>query len=94
MDGLEVCSNGPRAASNVPYPDAHAKDSISDRVLVLEMGADDYLVKPFAFQELLARVHALLRRGPPAASQRFCAIRICDRRQARGWPSAQTAPLS
>jgi two-component system, OmpR family, response regulator MprA len=43
-----------------------AKDSVSDRVIGLETGADDYLVKPFAFPELLARVHALLRRAAPS----------------------------
>jgi DNA-binding response OmpR family regulator len=43
-----------------------ARDKVEDRVRGLEGGADDYLVKPFAFSELLARVGALLRRGPPA----------------------------
>ena len=42
-----------------------ARDAIEDRVLGLEQGGDDYLVKPFAFAELVARVRALLRRGPP-----------------------------
>ncbi|MBO9344500.1 MAG: response regulator transcription factor [Chloroflexi bacterium] len=66
LDGLEVCMRL-RAASNVPILMLTAKDAIPDRVLGLESGADDYLVKPFAFQELLARVHALLRRTQPSS---------------------------
>jgi two-component system response regulator MprA len=66
LDGLEVCARL-RAASNVPILMLTAKDAVSDRVLGLETGADDYLVKPFAFQELLARVHALLRRTQPSS---------------------------
>jgi len=48
-----------------------ARDALHDRVLGLNAGADDYLVKPFAFAELLARVRALLRRGPPNEIARF-----------------------
>ncbi|MCL5997669.1 MAG: response regulator transcription factor [Chloroflexi bacterium] len=66
LDGLEVCKRL-RAASNVPILMLTAKDSVSDRVIGLETGADDYLVKPFAFPELLARVHALLRRAAPSS---------------------------
>jgi two-component system response regulator MprA len=67
MDGLEVCRRL-RAATDVPILMLTAKDSIPDRVAGLDAGADDYLVKPFAFDELLARVRALLRRvGPPQA---------------------------
>jgi two-component system response regulator MprA len=66
LDGLEVCMRL-RAASNIPILMLTAKDAVPDRVLGLESGADDYLVKPFAFQELLARVHALLRRTQPSS---------------------------
>ena len=61
MDGLEVCRRL-REFSDVPIIMVTAKDAVPDRVAGLEAGADDYLVKPFAFDELLARVRALLRR--------------------------------
>jgi two-component system, OmpR family, copper resistance phosphate regulon response regulator CusR len=48
-----------------------ARDAIEDRVLGLDTGADDYLVKPFAFSELLARVRALVRRGTPETTRRM-----------------------
>jgi len=64
MDGLEVCRRL-RAAGSVPIIMLTAKDSVSDRVQGLDAGADDYLVKPFAFDELLARIRALLRRATP-----------------------------
>jgi two-component system response regulator MprA len=61
LDGLEVCRRL-RAAGDVPILMLTARDAIEDRVRGLETGADDYLVKPFAFAELLARLRALLRR--------------------------------
>lgn len=61
MDGLEVCRRL-RTEGKVPILMLTARDGIADRVLGLETGADDYLVKPFAFEELLARIHAILRR--------------------------------
>jgi two-component system OmpR family response regulator len=64
IDGLETCrrlrSDGVRA----PVLMLTARDAIRDRVAALDEGADDYLVKPFAVQELLARLRALVRRGP------------------------------
>lgn len=65
MDGLEVCRRL-RAAESMPILMLTAKDSVTDRVTGLDAGADDYLVKPFAFEELLARLRALLRRSKPA----------------------------
>ncbi len=62
MDGLEVCRRF-RTEGNVPVLMLTARDGVADRVVGLNAGADDYLVKPFAFEELLARVRALLRRG-------------------------------
>ncbi len=61
MDGLEVCKRL-RATGKVPILMLTAKDSVSDRVLGLDAGADDYMVKPFNLDELLARIRALLRR--------------------------------
>lgn len=63
VDGLEVCRRL-RETNNVPVLMLTAKESIEDRVAGLDAGADDYLVKPFALDELLARVRALLRRAP------------------------------
>ncbi len=68
LDGLEVCKRL-RAASDVPILMLTAKDSISSRVEGLDAGADDYLVKPFAFDELLARIRALLRRVGPSQAE-------------------------
>ena len=65
MDGLEVCRRL-RAAGPVPILMLTAKDTVGDRVMGLDAGADDYLVKPFAFDELLARMRALLRRAAPS----------------------------
>lgn len=61
--GLEVLTALRRQKRQLPVLLLTAKDSVEDRVLGLDAGADDYLVKPFAFPELLARVRALLRRG-------------------------------
>ncbi|MEX1248847.1 MAG: response regulator transcription factor [Anaerolineales bacterium] len=61
MDGLEVCRRL-RSMGKVPILMLTAKDSVSDRVLGLDAGADDYMVKPFILDELLARLRALLRR--------------------------------
>ncbi len=64
LDGLEICRRL-RSAGDAPILMLTAKDSVSDRVRGLDAGADDYLVKPFALDELLARVRALLRRARP-----------------------------
>lgn len=61
LDGFEVCKRL-RAVSDVPILMLTAKDEVSDRVTGLDLGADDYLTKPFSFIELLARVRAILRR--------------------------------
>ncbi|RMG99279.1 MAG: DNA-binding response regulator [Chloroflexi bacterium] len=68
MDGLEVCRRL-RQVSDVPILMLTAKETVEDRVRGLDAGADDYLVKPFAFDELMARVRALLRRAQPAKPQ-------------------------
>lgn len=62
VDGLEICRSLRQERSAVPVLMLTARDAVQDRVLGLDAGADDYLVKPFAFDELLARARALLRR--------------------------------
>lgn len=65
IDGLEVCRRLRAAGDEITVLILTARDTIADRVTGLEIGADDYLVKPFALEELLARVKALLRRRHP-----------------------------
>ena len=66
MDGLEVCRRLREADRSLPILLLTAKDAPTDQVAGLEIGADDYVTKPFNFDVLLARVKALLRRGGPA----------------------------
>jgi len=73
--GLDVLSELRRGGDATPVLVLTARDTVADRVSGLDAGADDYLVKPFAFAELLARVRALLRRGRPEAPAR---LRIAD----------------
>jgi DNA-binding response OmpR family regulator len=70
-DGIEVCRELRAQGSGVPILMLTARDAVEDRVHGLDSGADDYLVKPFAFQELLARVRALLRRRGEAKTARL-----------------------
>ena len=63
-DGLLVCAELRRRGLRTPVLMVTARDAVDDRVAGLDSGADDYLVKPFAFAELLARIRALLRREP------------------------------
>jgi len=65
VDGLEVCRRLRTAGDRTPVLMLTARDAISDRVDGLDAGADDYLVKPFALEELLARLRALVRRSEP-----------------------------
>ena len=78
IDGVEVCRRL-RAGSDLPILMLTARDRVSDRVAGLDAGADDYLVKPFAYDELLARVRALLRRREPAGRELLrCADLVMD----------------
>jgi two-component system response regulator MprA len=68
MDGLEVCRRLRRGVS-IPILMLTARDAVADRIIGLDSGADDYLTKPFDFEELLARVRALLRRTQPQSGE-------------------------
>ena len=70
-DGLEILSTLRAKGVKTPVLVLTARDTLEDRVAGLDSGADDYLVKPFAFAELLARIRALLRRGRGAESPRL-----------------------
>jgi two-component system response regulator MprA len=65
-DGVEICRALRRAGNRTPVLMLTARDAVADRVAGLDAGADDYVVKPFALEELRARVRALLRRASPA----------------------------
>ncbi|MDA7086812.1 heavy metal response regulator transcription factor [Pseudomonas sp. SA3-5] len=69
LDGWEVLRRLRAAGKELPVLFLTARDRVEDRVKGLELGADDYLIKPFAFAELLARVRTLLRRGTGAPTQ-------------------------
>src|SRR5215218_10372916 len=76
MDGLEVCKRI-RARSNIPVLMLTARGDETDRVVGLELGADDYIAKPFSPRELLARLRAVLRRtSPETTAERLAAGNI------------------
>jgi len=74
MDGLTLCRKLREEKNTVPLLMLTAKDSVRDKVAGLDSGADDYLTKPFAFEEFLARVRALLRKGKPLETK----IKVAD----------------
>jgi two-component system copper resistance phosphate regulon response regulator CusR len=85
-DGLEILTTLRKSGSRIPVLVLTARDGVHNRVLGLDRGADDYLVKPFAFPELLARIRALLRRGRPEPLRFQCAdleIDLADRKVTR-----------
>ena len=75
LDGWAILNSLRHEGKQTPILFLTAKDSVHDRVQGLELGADDYLVKPFAFSELLARVRSVLRRGPNRQSE---VVRVAD----------------
>ena len=76
IDGWQVLQGMRRAGKEMPVLFLTARDQVEDRVKGLELGADDYLVKPFAFSELLARIRTLLRRGAKVKDAEF--LRVAD----------------
>ncbi len=99
VDGVEVCRRVRAAGNDVPILMLTAKDSVDDRVAGLEAGADDYLVKPFALRELLARLKAIMRRrlrdGGPAAGDvlAYEDLRL-DREAHRAWRGDRALTLT
>lgn len=67
-DGIEMCRNLREKQVNTPILFLTAKDALEDKIAGLDSGGDDYIVKPFAFEELLARIRSLLRRPPQTTS--------------------------
>jgi len=76
LDGFSILAALRQSGSTIPVLCLTARDTVSDRVKGLELGADDYLVKPFSFSELLARLRTILRRGVQPAPDRV--IRVAD----------------
>ena len=96
IDGLEICRRIRRSGDSTPILMLTARDAVNDRVAGLDVGADDYLVKPFDLAELLARVRALIRRGvqqpSPEVSLGEVRLDLAARRVTRlGAPVALTA---
>jgi two-component system copper resistance phosphate regulon response regulator CusR len=95
-DGWSVLAELRRAGSQRPVLFLTAKDGLPDRVKGLNLGADDYLVKPFAFSELLARVRSILRRGPSRQSETLrradLEIDLVRHRVARGGKKLDLTP--
>jgi len=75
LDGVALCQELRAEGKETPILMLTAKDAIADRVQGLDSGADDYLTKPFAFEELVARMRALLRRGGPKSPPQ---LRVAD----------------
>ncbi|MDF2721317.1 MAG: transcriptional regulator [Paenibacillus sp.] len=78
MDGWEVCRRVRESGSSVPILMLTAKDEVADRVKGLDLGADDYLVKPFALEELLARIRSLMRRRGDSAEPKTNRVQVDD----------------
>ena len=77
MDGYELCRRL-RSKTTAPVLFLSARDTELDKVVGLELGGDDYLAKPFGIRELLARVHALLRRAPQGGAEAVEGARVLD----------------
>jgi two-component system response regulator MprA len=96
LDGMEVCRRLRAAGNRVPILMLTARDAVDDRVAGLEAGADDYLPKPFALRELIARLRAIMRRHEPngAGPQlRYAGLRL-DRDEHRAWRGQRPLELT
>jgi heavy metal response regulator len=95
LDGLDLLKKIRNRKASPPVLILSARDAVDDRVKGLEVGADDYIVKPFAFVELLARVRALLRRGQPMPERLQVGELVLDcirRKVTRGGQVIELAP--
>jgi two-component system, OmpR family, copper resistance phosphate regulon response regulator CusR len=94
-NGIEVCQNLRAGGSAVPVLMLTARDAVHDRVHGFDAGADDYLSKPFDLHELLARMRALLRRGPEVRPDAVhVADLVIDTRSRRAWRSNRPIELT
>src|ERR1700754_1844650 len=95
IDGFEVCRKLRESGSMVPILMLTARDAVEDRILGLDLGADDYLVKPFDFQELLARLRALRRRRPVLQAETITVADLkVETRARRVWRGEQSIKLT
>jgi DNA-binding response OmpR family regulator len=95
QDGFEVCEEIRDAGSSIPILMLTARDAVDDRVRGLNCGADDYLTKPFAFEELLARIRALLRRRSEVRPSKLIVADLeIDTAAQRVWRAGQRIVLT
>ena len=97
LDAIEVCRRLRAAGDGTPVLFVTARDDEIDRVLGLELGADDYVTKPFSPRELVARVHAVLRRaqaGPERSPRRELGAVVLDLEQRRVWNAGAEVALT
>ena len=95
VSGLDVCRRLRREGNDVPILMLTARGAVPERVAGLEAGADDYLVKPFALEELAARLHAIARRREPAVEHRLVAGDVVlDPLEMRVWVADVEVPLA
>ncbi|QTZ90062.1 response regulator transcription factor [Streptomyces auratus] len=94
MDGVEVCRTLRREGNDVPIVLLTARGAISERVAGLDAGADDYLVKPFAMEELHARLRTVSRRRPALTGRLAAGDLVLDPEQRRAWRAGAELDLS
>ena len=96
MSGVELCHKFRKEGKITPVLMLTAKDSVEDKIKGLDQGADDYLTKPFSFEELLARIRALLRRPPHVTNKTVlqCANLKLDLIKRQSWAGEQEILLS
>ena len=94
QDGYQIVADMRRRGMDTPVLFLTARDSIADRVRGLDLGADDYLVKPFAFDELLARIRVLSRKGAGSRSNRLTVADLTlDVESRQVWRGGEEIPL-